>query len=195
MSLPIHTAETAAEQSRPTFDAFQEARGFVPNVYAVYGGVPDALHGFAGLTMAFGASSLSPAEREVVQLAVSVANRCRYCVAGHTAFASEAGLSEIHVQAMRHGQDPNDARLGALARFARKLTTDRGRDCGPVFREFLNAGFDDHQALEVIVGVANKTLSNMTANLLGLSLDDAFLPFAWNPEETGVVHPGHEVAA
>lgn len=183
MKLPVHTVKTAAMRSRPIFDAIHDARGFVPNVYAVYGGLPNALSGFAGLTGAFGDSSLSPAEREVIQLAVSVANRCRYCVAGHTAFAADAGLDETHVQAMRNGQDPDDARLGALARFARKLTTDRGRNCTEEHAAFLLAGFAAEQALEVIVGVANKTLSNMTANLLNLPLDAAFAPYAWVPVE------------
>lgn len=40
MELPIHTAESAAVQSRPIFEAMNEARGFVPNVYAVYGVEP-----------------------------------------------------------------------------------------------------------------------------------------------------------
>lgn len=183
MTPPIHTLETAAEQARPIFDAITQARGFVPNVYAVYGNVPDAMSGFARLTGAFGASSLTPAEREVIQLAVSVANQCRYCVAGHTAFAAEAGLDEAHVQAMRNGQDPDDDRLGALARFARKMTTDRGRNCTSEHAAFLAAGYAPEQALEVIIGVANKILSNMTANLLNLPLDVAFAPFAWSPIE------------
>jgi len=184
MKLPIHTAQSAAPNSRPIFDAITEARAFVPNVYAVYGGLPDAMTGFAGLTGAFGKSSLSPAEREVIQLAVSVSNHCQYCVAGHTAFAAEAELDDVHVQAMRNGQDPKDVRLGALARFARKLTTDRGRNCTHEHAEFLAAGFAAEQALEVIIGVANKTLSNMTANLLNLPLDEAFSQFAWSWRET-----------
>ena len=182
MELPIHTAESAAVQSRPIFEAMSEARGFVPNVYAVYGGLPDAMSGFAGLTGAFGQNSLAPAEREVIQLAVSVSNRCRYCVAGHTAFAPEAELDDAHVVAMRHENDPEDTRLAALARFARKLTTDRGRDCASEYADFLAAGYAPEQALEVIIGVANKTLSNMTANLFQLPLDAAFAPFAWEPD-------------
>lgn len=183
MKLPIHTREKAATPCRPIFDAISEARDFVPNVYAVYGCLPDAMNGFAGLTGAFGASSLTPAEREVIQLAVSVANKCRYCVAGHTAFAADADLNDVHVQAMRNGHDPDDDRLAALARFARKLTTHRGRDCNEEHAAFLGAGYDPEQALEVIVGVANKTLSNMTANLLNLPLDAEFVPYSWTPTE------------
>jgi uncharacterized peroxidase-related enzyme len=185
MKLPIHSAATAAPAAQPLFEAIIAARGFVPNVYAVYGSQPDAMGGFAGLARAFGASSLTSAEREVIQLAVSVANGCQYCVAGHTAFASEAGLDETHVRAMRNGQDPADTRLGALARFARKLTADRGRKCAAEHAAFLAAGYAPEQALEVIVGVANKTLSNMTANLLNLPLDTAFEPFAWIPLADG----------
>lgn len=182
MNLPIHTAQTAALKSRAIFEAITQARGFVPNVYAVYGSLPGAMNGFVGLTGAFGDSSLSPAEREVVQLAVSVANRCRYCVAGHTAFAADAGLKDAHVRAMRDGRDPDDDRLGALARFARKLTTERGRNCAKECTDFLMAGYSPDQALEVIIGVANKTLSNMTANLLELPLDENFAPYAWDPK-------------
>lgn len=184
MKLPIHTTATAVPAAKPLFEAIADAKGFVPNVYAVYGDLPVAMGGFAGLTSAFGASSLTPAEREVIQLAVSVANRCHYCVAGHTAFAEEAGLDAAHVDAMRNGQDPDDARLGALVRFARKLTTQRGRNCAEEHAAFLAAGYAPEQALEVIIGVANKTLSNMTANLLNLPLDKAFAPFAWDPMET-----------
>lgn len=183
MKLPIHTINTAAQQARPIFQAITQARGFTPNVYAVYGARPEAMTGFAGLTGAFGAGSLTPAEREVIQLAVSVANQCRYCVAGHTAFAAEAGLDEAHVQAMRNGLDPDDDRLGALARFARKLTTDRGRNATREHAAFLAAGYAPEQALEVIIGVANKILSNMTATLLNLPLDAEFAPFAWSPME------------
>ena len=41
MKLPIHNARTAASKSLPTFNAISEARGFVPNVYAVFGGQPN----------------------------------------------------------------------------------------------------------------------------------------------------------
>lgn len=183
MTLPIHTQQTAAETARPIFEAIAQSRGFVPNVYAVYGRSPDAMAGFAGLTGAFGASSLEPAEREVIQMTTSVTNQCRYCVAGHTAFAAQAGLGETHVQAMRNGKDPKDPRLGALARFARKLAMDRGRNCTHEHAAFLASGYRPEQALEVIIGVANKTLSNMTANLLELPLDAEFAPFAWAPRE------------
>lgn len=59
MKLPIHTAGTAAIQSRLIFEAISQARGFVPNVYTVYGGLQDAMNGFASLTGAFGAGSLT----------------------------------------------------------------------------------------------------------------------------------------
>ncbi len=183
MNQPIYTLETASASCRAIFDAMAQARGFVPNVYAVFGALPDAMTAFAGLTGAFGASSLTPAEREVIQLAVSVANRCRYCVAGHSAFAGDAGLDAAHVEAMRHGNDPDDRRFGALARFARKLATERGHNCASEYAAFLAAGYRSEQALEVIVGIANKTLSNMTANLLNLPLDTEFAPFVWSPME------------
>lgn len=179
----LYTVDTAPTEARPTFQAMQEKRGFVSNVYAVYGGVPHALTAFAGLTAGFSEGSLDPVEREIIQLTVSVHNQCRYCVAGHTAYAEEAGLAQEDIIALRESRPLADPKLETLRRFAEKLAARRGRDSVAEYEAFLKTGYSHLQAFEVFLGVANKTLSNMTANLLQLPLDDAFVPFAWAPEK------------
>lgn len=179
----IYTTETASAESLKVLDAIIERRGFVPNVYAAYGAVSHSLEGFAALTSAFGASSLTPPEREIVLLATSVHNRCSYCVAGHSYYSKEAGLASEDLAATREGRALFDPKLEALRQFATALAARRGRECDAEMSSFLAAGFTQKQALEVINGVALKTMSNMTANLLELPLDPPFAPFVWTPSD------------
>ncbi len=48
---------------------------------------------------------------------------------------------------------------------------------------FLAVGFEREQVLDVLVGVAYKTLSNYTNHLAGTPLNGAFAAFAWEPPE------------
>ena len=44
---------------------------------------------------------------------------------------------------------------------------------------FLDAGYEISHALDILVGVAQKTLSNFTNHLAKTPLDDAFAEVAW----------------
>lgn len=186
----IYKRDAAAPEALPVFDAITEKRGFVPNVYAIFGGTPDALNGFAALTSGYAAGTLTPAEREVVLLTTSVHNQCRYCVAGHTYYANETDLGIENIVALREGDKLPDRKLETLRRFAKALAENRGRDCQQEYDAFLKVGYSHDQALEVIQGVAVKTLSNMTANLFKLPLDAMFVPYAWSPS----AHPRLNIA-
>lgn len=183
MKHSIPTIETAHEKSRPIFAGMTKALGFVPNVYAIYGDLPAALNGFATLTGAFGQSRLSAAEREVVSLAVSVENGCRYCVAGHTVFAKAAGLGAEHIETLRSGKPLSDPKLDALARFAVRLARNRGHDMTAAQVELASMGYNEAHMREIIIGVCNKMISNMTATMLNVPLDEALAEAAWSDEE------------
>ncbi len=47
---------------------------------------------------------------------------------------------------------------------------------------FLDAGFREEQVLEVIAGVALKTVTNYVGSAFGLPLDDEFEAHAWTVE-------------
>jgi AhpD family alkylhydroperoxidase len=50
-------------------------------------------------------SSLSPAEQQIVYIAVSAMHGCEYCVAGHTYLGRAAKLEESALQALLHSQN------------------------------------------------------------------------------------------
>ena len=127
--------------------------------------------------------SLSPEERQLVLLAISVANRCEYCVAAHSVAAKLAGLDDQTIRAVRQGVPLEDERLAALSTFVVSVVEKRGWLSNQEVDGFLSSGFTREQILEVIVAVAFKTISNYTNHIAQPPLDRAFEPARWSPEE------------
>jgi len=125
------------------------------------------------------ASSLSPVEQQTVLLATSAENRCEYCVSVHSAVAGAVKMPAEALDALRAGRDPGDPRLGALARFTRHVVEERGWVDDSELEAFLAAGFGEQQVLEVLTGVALKTLSNYVNHIAGTPLDAAFQQTRW----------------
>jgi uncharacterized peroxidase-related enzyme len=178
-SLELHTPETAPGNAGPVLAAVADQFGFTPNLFRALGNTPAVLDGFLALLQAFGKTSLSPARQQIVQLAVSVENQCAYCVAGHSAFAEAVGPDRETVAALRRGALLDDAKDQALAEFCRVLVTYRGRPDEVACERFLAAGFTQAQMLEVILGVAVKTISNYAYGVFGFPLDAQFAAHAW----------------
>ena len=154
--------------------------GFVPNVFAVMGATPPVLRSFAELTTRFGETSLTETEQEIVHIAVSIENGCEYCVAGHTAFAKMKKVPDEIVDALRDGGTIADPKLAALHDFIRAVVRTRGHVGQDGLQRFLSAGYSVTQVQEVILGVTEKTFSNLTGVVLDIPLDDAFAPYIWH---------------
>ncbi|NHX27328.1 carboxymuconolactone decarboxylase family protein, partial [Escherichia coli] len=133
------------------------------------------------LTAAYAETTLAPAEREIVLLTTSVHNECGYCVAGHSFYSKSTDLAEDVLAAIRDRRPIADPKKEALRLFSQALAERRGKNCEAEMRRFLEAGYSRDQILEVINGVALKTMANMTANLFELPLDEAFAPYSWSP--------------
>jgi len=174
-----HTADTAPSASHTALQGVKENIGFIPNVFAAIAESPLALETFVALNGAFGESSLSPQEQQIVQLATSTENNCVYCVAGHTAFANQINMSQQDIDAMRKIRPLKDAKLQALNKLVRQMVKGRGRVSETDIEDFLSAGYTRQQFFEVIIGVCVKTFSNYVSIGLELELDAAFQTYAW----------------
>jgi len=189
----IHTAETAPAPAGAMLRDLQAAYGFLPNVFAVLAEAPGALGAFVEMNQRFAGTSLTPAERAVVQIATSVENRCGFCIAGHSASAKAAGLPAPYVAAIRNGHPVADARLEALRRFVVAVLAARGRLPAEDLQRFLVAGFTVAQSYEVILGICVKTFGNLVSNLHDIPLDSVFVPPAGSPaEESGETRHGQQ---
>jgi uncharacterized peroxidase-related enzyme len=182
----IHTVQDTAEPMASILRDTQKALGFVPNLFGVLAESPAALAAFATLNAQFTKSSFNPTERELIALTVSTENQCGYCVAGHSAFAAMQGVDEGTVRALRDGKPILDRRLETLRRFTQALVRQRGMVSETEVERFLDAGYTQRQLLEVILGICVKVMSNLTNNAVGIPLDEAFAPYAWQAAPVNV---------
>ena len=178
----VHTAETAPGASRTLLEAIERSFGFVPNLFGVFAESPAALRGALDIYQAFMTSSLSPAEQQLVMLAVSEANGCEYCVAAHSTVAKRvAKVDASLVDAVRHRAPLRDARLDALVTFTRTVVEQRGVLADAEVAAFLEAGYTRAQLIEVLLGVGMKTFNNYVDHIAHTPLNDLFKAEAWQP--------------
>lgn len=160
--------------------------GFVPNLFRSLAQAPATGHALATLYPMAGDTSFSPNEQQVVYQASNVVNGCHYCVPAHTVTSRAAGMPEADIQKLRNGEPLDDPKLEALRTFSVKMTRDRGVVSEAEFKAFLEAGWTRQNALEVVLLIAIKTITNYANHLTGVSLDEKFAAEAWEPATTTV---------
>lgn len=180
--LPLQTADTAPEASRPFVERAIANNGYLPNLIAALSNAPAALEAYLTLSEINSRGSLTLAEREVVQITAASTHGCAFCVAGHTAIAlKKAKIAPAQVDALRAQAEVGDGRLDALAAFARAIIRDRGAVPDDALRAFEAAGYERSQALDVVLGVSLATLCNFANNLAQSPLNAELEPYRWSP--------------
>ena len=174
LKFKIHDADSAPEGAGALLATVARNMGFVPNLHGVLAESPATLEGYTSLSGIFNRTTLSPAERQVVLLTSSQVNGCGYCLAAHGRGAARAGLAGAEITALQTARPLSDARLQALARFTRVMIEKRGWAENDDIEAFLAAGFAKEQILEVVLGLALKTISNYANHLADTPLDAAF---------------------
>ncbi|MCP4301729.1 MAG: peroxidase-related enzyme [Gammaproteobacteria bacterium] len=138
-----------------------EQRGKVANILKVHSLNPEAMENHVDLymTIMFGKSGLSRAEREAIAIVVSANNDCEYCV-NHHAEALRRHIKDeetIGILMSADGLETLEPRLSNIVRHAEKLTTAPGAmtesDLGELRSEDLTD--DDILDLTLIVGYFN----------------------------------------
>ena len=167
--------ESAPEKSRPILEQVQKVFTFIPNLYGTFANSPALLEGYTGLDAAFEKTQFSPVERHVVLLAASVENECPYCRAAHsTVLKHFLKVPPEVVAAVRSGSPVGDSKLNALVNLTREIVSARGHVRASTIDGFVAAGYRKEQVLEVLIGVALKTISNYTDHLSPNELDQPF---------------------
>jgi uncharacterized peroxidase-related enzyme len=176
----LHTLQTAPAAARDTMDAVTKKFGFLPNLIREMAEAPSTVKGYAALGELLEQTSLTPIEQQLVLAGASLANTCEYCVAAHSAGLRQAGLSPDQLDAVREGRSLRDSRLEALRALTIELVETRGRPTLETLRAFREAGYDNRQLLEVILGVGMKTISNYVNHVADTPLDGELRAFAWS---------------
>jgi uncharacterized peroxidase-related enzyme len=176
--LSLHTAQSAPQKSRPYVERVIAGNGFLPNLIAALANAPAALETYLTVSEINARTSLSVAEREVVQITAASIHGCDFCVAGHSALAlKKGGLDAATVVALQERGHTGTERLDALAAFTRAVIVSRGAVGDGEYRDFLGSGYTAAQALEVILGISLATLCNFTNNLAGSAINPELEPY------------------
>lgn len=106
----VHLVTDAEAESNPAikavFDDIRETRGsdFINNIWRALAVNPDGLKRTweSVKTLMAVPGAIDPKTREMIYIAVSVANKCEYCVHSHTAAAKAKGMTpEEHGELMQ----------------------------------------------------------------------------------------------
>lgn len=177
--LTVQTLESAAPEAAERLLAAQKTNGFIPNLLGVLANAPTALETYQTVGAINGRTSLSPAEREVIQITAARRNECDFCVAGHTKLSLKAlKLDEKLVEDLRAVNPLDDPKLNALARFTLALIDQRGQVSDEQLNEFLAAGYGEQQVLEAVLGVSLATLCNYANNVAQTLINPELQEFA-----------------
>ncbi|PCJ16662.1 MAG: carboxymuconolactone decarboxylase [Candidatus Cloacimonadota bacterium] len=179
MKFKVHTQETAPKESQVILNEVVKAYGFLPNLFAVMSEVSTAPETYLTLNKIFEKTSFNLLERQIVLITTSYENECTYCVAAHTVVSSMQGLDEKVISDLRNGKKLEDNKLESLRNFTKEVVETRGWPNDKVKQSFLENGYNEANALEVIIGVSMKTFTNYVNHLAKTPLDENFQSAAW----------------
>lgn len=176
--LTLHTLESAPSASRPFVERAIANNGFLPNLIGVLANAPVALETYLTVSGINARASLTLAEREAVQITAAQLHGCDFCVAGHTAVAlKKAGITLDDTRALQQGHALSDPRLEALRRFTVAAIATRGKVTPEDYAAFEASGFNQAQALEVLLGISLATLCNFANSLAGTPVNPELQPY------------------
>lgn len=178
------TTEPIPNESKPILEKLESKYGFVPNLIKGLARSPQALTSYTMLSEAFESSALTPEEQQIVLLTASRVNECQYCTSVHSMTAEQTDLEWDTIERIRNRESLETPRYEALRSLTERATVEKGFLPHDSWTEFLSVGYTVQQALDVIVGVSLKTLTNSTNHMLETPLDEAFEKRRWTPEPT-----------
>jgi uncharacterized peroxidase-related enzyme len=176
LNLEINTIDSAPEASRPVLESVQKAYGFVPHLLGVLAASPVALETYFTVSGLFGRSDFDATEQHVILQTVNAVNACHYCLPVHARIAQGNGVDVALDTAVRDLRPiEGEPRLEALRAMTEALVRTGGHPDQATIGSFLAAGYGEAQLLEILVGIALKTVSNYANHLARTPVDEAFL--------------------
>lgn len=170
--IPVHTLDSAPENSRDQLKALEAKFGKVLNIHGEMAHSPVVLQSYAALQSVIADhGSFDAPTREAIALAVGNVDDCSYCQSAHTGGGKAAGLTDDQMVAIRRGTVDFDAKLAALLALAREYTADVGSVQDATWQAALDAGWSDEQLTELSVHVTLNLFTNYFNHFVQTELD------------------------
>ncbi len=175
---PVPELKDLPADIRDRIVAVQEKSGFVPNVFLTLAHRPEEFRAFFAYHDAVmeKESGLTKAEREMIVVATSGANRCQYCVVAHGAILRiRAKNPRVADQvAVNYSKAEITPKQRAMLDFAMKVATDSQSITDSDFAALREAGFSDEDIWDIGAVAAFFALSNRMANMIAMRPNDEF---------------------
>jgi uncharacterized peroxidase-related enzyme len=162
---------------REIYDSIIESRGKLADVHMIQSLNPESItaHMDLYMTVMFGSSPLSRAQREMMAVVVSAANGCEYCQVHHCRALRHHWKDEERVEVLR--SDWESAELDSpdveLCRYAWNLSLEPGRAAESRYASGLrSAGFSDRAILDATLVTAYFNFVNRVVMGLGVETED-----------------------
>ncbi|OBX22403.1 MULTISPECIES: carboxymuconolactone decarboxylase family protein [Bizionia] len=178
-TLKIHNIETAPEGSKTLLEQSLKSNGMIPGLHGVLAGAPELLEAYQTLHKLFTESSFNKEELTVVWQTINVEHECHYCVPAHTGIANMMKVDSTISEALRNRTAMPTEKLQVLHDFTLKVVRNRGHVTQEDLSTFYEAGYEERQVLEVILGLSQKVISNYTNHIANTPVDAPFQKFAW----------------
>ena len=162
--LPLVDPDQTSGKTRLLLDSLAKRRGRVTNMVRVLANSPATLNAFFSFNAAMAPSALSGDLRERIAIAIAQANGCDTCLAAHTAFGREEGISSDELDLARRASSDN-ATYDALLRFAVSAQETNGRLDDACLRELRALGVSDGLMLDVLATVYINAFTNAVNHL------------------------------
>ncbi len=179
---PVPNLSELPEDIRERIAKVQEKAGFVPNVFVVLAHRPDEFRAFFAYhdALMLRAGNLTKAEKEMIVVATSAANRCLYCIVAHGAILRAYSKKPLIADQVAGNYLKADLspRERAILDFAMKVALEAHRVEDEDFAPLRAQGLSDEDVWDVGAIAAFFALSNRMANLTAMRPNDEFYAMA-----------------
>ena len=180
MAIELLNIENAPEASAPLLEGVQKKMGgFLPKLYQQMANAPAVLEAYLTLSGILAKTSYSPAEQQLILLTASAWNGCKYCVAAHSSGARMAKLDKDVIEAIRNGDTVENPKLQVLRAFTEDVLETRGKIGEDSKNDFFSAGYTEVQAMELLIAISMKALSNSFSRMFDTPLDQVLTSMEW----------------
>ena len=175
---PVPALDAMPEDIRARILKVQEKSGFIPNVFLMLAYRPDEFRAFMAYHDALmdKEGGLAKAEREMIVVATSAANRCLYCVVAHGAILRVRARNPLIADQVAANYRKADItpRQRAMLDFAMKVAR-RAEEVDEADHAALRGhGLGEEDVWDVAAIAAFFAMSNRLANVAGLRPNEEF---------------------
>lgn len=171
--IEVPSLDKLSKKSQNFLTAMQKTTGKIPNMYSIIGYSENALQSYSSFSNR--KSSLSSADKEIINLLVSELNDCDYCIAAHMGKAKAAGFTEQQITSIRKCEF-SDAKQKALGAFIKEVVENKGTVKPETLKQFFNVGYTNENLVDAVLLVADRIFTNYLHAVTDMPIDFPEVP-------------------